>query len=185
MKEIFEPSWTLLARTQVGIHEKTSPSTVVNRYHSINREYKPETAGMAWCASFVGYCLSSTDYEAQLDAGAASYSNIKTRHRAGFEGYKNETYTDPVWGAKEQNPFIGAIGVHKSGAQYHVTFIIAQSANGNILYGLGGNQGDQVKISPYSKSNFVAFMRPISYTVPETARTLPIRSGGTTGEATR
>ena len=190
MTEIFEPSWTLHARSQVGINEDNNSGVIVSRYHSVNREYKAKAASEPWCASFVGYCLSHMGYEAQLDAGAASYSNPKTRHRAGYSGYKVEAYVDPIWGEKVDKPFVGCIAIHKSGAQYHVTFIIAQSANGNTLYGLGGNQGDQVKISPYSKSNFVAFMRPISYTVPESAKTLPIRNypqttSTTAGESTR
>jgi uncharacterized protein (TIGR02594 family) len=183
VQQLSEPPWVYYARTQIGINEDDNCSDIVNRYHQANREYKPSDCEIPWCASFVGYCLNQTEFDAQLDAGAASYANPQTRTRA--TGKTPESYGDPVWGEQVNNPFIGAIGVYKNGNQYHVTFIIAKSVNGETLYALGGNQGDRVNITGYERSKFVAFMKPANYTIPEGAYTLPFRRSAAASTSTR
>ncbi|MCY1234636.1 hypothetical protein D9M72_472240 [compost metagenome] len=54
----------------------------------------------------------------------------------------------------------------------HVTFAVAKNKEGTHLFGLGGNQGDAVKISAYSAR--VSSVYPIEYTINEEDYELPI-----------
>ena len=44
-----------------------------------------------------------------------------------------------------------------------MTFIVGQSYKGDTLYGLGGNQGNKVQVTPFPKSVFTDFQLPSNY----------------------
>ena len=97
-----------------------------------------------WCASFVNYCLktSKTPYEAsassQFPGGSKKFVKIDK----------------PVYGAlMVMRNYVAETG--KFAGSGHITFVYGQTANGHIA-GLGGNQGDSVKLSPYAKSGVSA-----------------------------
>ena len=60
----------------------------------------------------------------------------------------------PVYGAlMVMRNYVAETG--KFAGSGHITFVYGQTANGHIA-GLGGNQGDSVKLSPYAKSGVSA-----------------------------
>ncbi len=176
-----EPSWIYTARLEqeAGISEadKTGQSKIRDTYHQINRQHKPKGylgIDNAWCASFVGWCLQQNNMSAQLDPGAYSYGYINTRYRKDFkvDGKKvdKEYFGDPVWAQKINKLVLGGICVVNNSK--HVTFSIAQNASKTHIFGLGGNQGDMVRVSAYSTIN--AKVLPIEYKIKNEDYELPI-----------
>lgn len=182
-----EQPWIVKAREeqQAKVNESTiEGQNKIKKYHQVNREHKPKGySGItnAWCASFVGWCLTNANYSikysAQLDPGAYTYGNVQTISR------KNDfKFFDPVWAQKTKNNKLALGSITVVGSRKHVTFAIAENATRKYYYGLGGNQGDSVKISPYSTRN--SSLYPIEYQIKETDYELPIYFRPTTAEST-
>ena len=93
---------------------------------------------MPWCGTFVAQCL---DPEYPI-----------TEH-----WYRASDWAK--FGVALDRPAYGCIAVFKSGLQYHVTFIVGVDQRGNFMC-LGGNQNNQVKISPFKKDSCVAMRWP-------------------------
>lgn len=94
----------------------------------------------AWCAAFVGSCLER--------AGLASTKALNAR-----------SYLK--WGKAITTPVVGCVVVFKrnnSSWQGHVAFFVKEE-NGRIFV-LGGNQGNTVKISSYSKASLLGYRLP-------------------------
>ncbi len=187
-----EQPWIVKAREEQkkNISEATHCTRISGTYHAVNRQHKPTgcaTITNAWCASFVGWCLTAASYSAQLDPGAYSYAEVNTRYREGFNGpdgkkVKAEFFGDPVWGAKTNanKKAVGAISVLTSGK--HVTFCVAQTKSGGHVFGLGGNQGDAVKVSAYA--SIKSYVYPIEYAPTTIDYELPIYYRSTNSEST-
>ncbi len=180
-----EQPWIVTARKErkLGVTEDTHCDRIINEYHASNREVKMKgckTGTNAWCASFVGWCLVQNKFSAQLDPGAYSYGYVNTRYRA--KGKKPEYFGDPVWGQKTDGNkiAIGSICVVNGGG--HVTFAIAKYKDEKHFFGLGGNQGDSVKVSAYSVRNSSVF--PIEYTILTSDYELPIYYRELSGDST-
>ena len=95
----------------------------------------------AWCSSFVNWSLKESGYKGnETDWSASGWS---------WKASKNMT--------KLKKPAVGAIAVIKIGKWYHVTMVIGVSKSGNTIYGYGGNQGNSVKVSSYSKGGNTVF----------------------------
>ena len=174
------PEWLFSAWSYYGVNERLSngkDNPLVLEFHKVNRQHKPNKAqgkGSAWCASFVGYNLEETGNSAQLDPGAWSYAHMKLWNR------NSGNWGNEIWGYKVKEPAFGSVMVvqnKKSGA-FHVTFLVGVSSNGSIFYGLGGNQGNQVKISGYNRAdyNVVSLAFPIEYDKSK-VMPAPVRSG--------
>jgi uncharacterized protein (TIGR02594 family) len=58
-------------------------------------------------------------------------------------------------------PF-GAICVKERKGGGHVFFAVARSRDGNIVYGLGGNQGNKVNITSFWRKDIVAARWPVT-----------------------
>ncbi|TPD65457.1 PAAR-like protein [Flavobacterium microcysteis] len=178
-----EQAWLTTARKEMekGVTEASHCNTIINDYHQVNREHKPSgcaTITNAWCASFVGWCLTQNNFSAQCDPGAYSYGHTNTRYRNKKVVKDGKTVTlpdhfdDPVW-AKTTNGgklALGSICVVNN--KKHVTFAVAKNKEGTHLFGLGGNQGDAVKVSAYSARNSSVY--PTEYTITEDDYELPI-----------
>ena len=94
----------------------------------------------AWCAAFVGSCLERSGMTSTRALNARSYLK---------------------WGRKIIIPVPGCIVIFKRGNsswQGHVAFYIGEE-NGRIKV-LGGNQGNMVKISSYSKADLLGYRLP-------------------------
>lgn len=90
-----------------------------------------------WCASFVNYCL--------MTAGAPYEKSASSQFATVSRKFKK--IDKPVYGALMvmRNYFAGTNKAHGTG---HVTFVYGKTTEGNIA-GLGGNQNDRLKLSPY------------------------------------
>lgn len=96
----------------------------------------------AWCAAFVNWCL--------VRSGKVGTKKLNARS---FLKYGEEV----------KKPQLGDIVVlwrdSINSGLGHVGFFIRETPS--FIYILGGNQGDQVNISKYSKKYLLAFRRPI------------------------
>ena len=93
-----------------------------------------------WCAAFVGSCLERSGMTSTRALNARSYLK---------------------WGRKIDKPVPGCIVIFKRGNsswQGHVAFFVKEE-NGRI-YVLGGNQGNTVKVSSYSKASLLGYRLP-------------------------
>ncbi|WP_082177853.1 TIGR02594 family protein [Aeromonas schubertii] len=92
----------------------------------------------AWCASFVNYCLQQVGYPK---------SKNSFRARSFIE--------DGVNFKKVDTPVYGCIASNGS----HATFVYGVNDKGAII-GLGGNQGNTIKFSPFNKMKYFI---PVAY----------------------
>lgn len=99
-----------------------------------------QTDEVPWCAAYVGAMLKRSGIKPTNSLLARSYT---------------------TWGRELDQPVFGAIAVLKRGnnpALGHVGFVISLEAD--QVYILGGNQNDQVNITPYPKSNLISLRWP-------------------------
>lgn len=88
-----------------------------------------------WCSAFVCWVIEKAGVRSTRDAWARSYMD---------------------WGVHLEDPVKGCIVVFRRGYDTgHVAFF--HSADEDNIYVLGGNQGDEVCVKPYLKSNFLGF----------------------------
>ena len=139
-----ELKWIDLAKSFIGLQE------VKGKSHNPNiLKWIKELGGWwtndeeAWCGTFVGYCLK--------ESGLPYPKNW-------FRALDYQTI-----GVKLDAPAYGCIGVKSRKGGGHVTFIIGRNPNTGKLYGLGGNQNDQVNIAQFNESDFVAFIWPSKF----------------------
>ncbi len=92
----------------------------------------------AWCAAFVGSCLDTAGILSTNALNARSYLN---------------------WGKATITPKVGDLVVFwrisPTSSYGHVSFFVRKV--GNIVYCLGGNQGDQVNITGYPVSQVLSY----------------------------
>jgi len=104
-----------------------------------------------WCAAFVGAVLEEAGHKGTGSLAARSYLN---------------------WGHKVDKPKYGDIVVFwrgsKNGWQGHVGFYVRETKD--YIYCLGGNQGDSVNVSRYSKSKLLGYRRPSSLASSRTTK---------------
>lgn len=151
------------AKTWAGKKEKVITKT--ENYHE-ELDLKGDLSGTPWCASFVNFCLKSASVP--YVASASSQFPVSSK--------KFVKIDEPVYGAlMVLRNFVEATG--KFSGSGHVTFVYGKTKDGKIA-GLGGNQGDQIRVSPYKSSGvssnftlkgvamqqkFHAFFIPASY----------------------
>lgn len=147
-----ELPWIATARTQLGIKEipgaKHEPQ-ILQYWKDIGINWGT-TDEIAWCAAFVGAMLKRTGMDFLPTGMARGYMDfVKVLKK----------------GQILKQPAYGAIGVmwtgSKTGTQGHVGFVVGQDANNpdRILL-LAGNQGNQVSIASFPKSQFLGFIWP-------------------------
>lgn len=126
-----EPRWLTVARGYVGQRE------VKGKKHNphILRWWQLIRAGFTddetyWCAGFVGGVLEECGIKSTRSAAARSYEK---------------------WGTKIATPLVGCVVTFARRGGGHVGFYVGETAT-HILV-LGGNQGDMVNVSRYSKTS--------------------------------
>ena len=94
---------------------------------------------MAWCSSFVNWCMKEAGVARTKSAAARSWLD---------------------WGKKIDPPVRGCVVVFKRGdpPSGHVALYVGRS--GDKIRVLGGNQDNQVKISLYDASRVLGFRMP-------------------------
>ena len=97
-----------------------------------------------WCAAFVGACLG--------EAGLNGTSSLRARS---YEKWGVEVKPKDV----QRGDVVVKSRGHPSSGMGHVFFFHAWGTDGKTVLGLGGNQGDQVRIDAYPLDEIVAFRR--------------------------
>jgi uncharacterized protein (TIGR02594 family) len=157
------PTWMPIAQSYVGTDEirgsKDNP-VIVQYFDDVGHGWVKDDE-TPWCAAFVGAVLAEAGYEHTGSLAARSY--LKWGHEA-----KDPKYGDVVvfWRGK------------KDGWQGHVGFFVRETKE--YVYVLGGNQGNSVNVSRYSKSRVLGYRRPASL---RTSRTVTGAGGAAVGAA--
>lgn len=151
MTMIMEPVWLRNARKDIGLKEyrgKENNPLVVRLFAKIHMSGIKDDE-TPWCAAFVGAKLEEVGIRSTRSASALSYLD---------------------WGISVE-PCIGAVCVKRrfnSAGKIiggHVFFAAGLTDYGKV-YGLGGNQDDQVSIVPYDPHVIVDYRWPSSVTIP-------------------
>lgn len=147
--------WMEIAWADVGVHEiagaKANP-TIIDYFREVHR---PDITSdeVAWCAAFVGACLSRAGVVVGLPEGeellASSYLKFGTA-------------------LDKAKPRVGAIAVTRrsGGSGYHVAFVAGW--NDTHIKLLGGNQSDSVSEAWFARSSVVALRWPPIAATPAT-----------------
>ena len=157
----YQQPWMNEAARHLGLKEipgKRHNPTILRWGHQLGAWWNDDET--PWCGTFAAHCLRS-----------AGIKVPKYWMRA-------KAYAD--WG-KEISPRVGAVAVFGRKGGGHVGFIVGESASN--LYILGGNQRNEVNISPIAKNRLIAVRWP--YGQPLGTNMLPRMAGGrrTTNEA--
>ena len=97
----------------------------------------------AWCGSFVAWVMQQNKMEPVKNA-------FRAKEWASF-------------GKPLDKPVFGAIGIKSRKGGGHVAFVVGQSADGNYLYMLGGNQSNSVNVAKYKKELWDDFVVPANF----------------------
>lgn len=131
------------AQADIGTYEVVGSNhnlKILNYFHSLG--HKEITSDETpWCAAFIGYHLEKNGVTSTKALNARSY----------------ETFGTAV-ALKDAKP--GDICVFKRGSSSwmgHVTFFLKYS--NSVLYCIGGNQSDSVRVSSYSVNDLITIRR--------------------------
>lgn len=69
------------------------------------------------------------------------------------------------WGIRLSAPVLGCIVVFERQGGGHVGFVVGRTVRGDLVV-LGGNQGNKVSISPFSRDRVLAYVWPPSVPMP-------------------
>lgn len=136
--------WYLVAKGEMDISEiaGSKHNKRILEYHQTTT-LRATSDEVAWCASFVGFCLQKSGYESTKSAAARSYLQ---------------------YGEKLEKPVEGCIVVFKRGsnpAQGHVGFYVGETQS--TINVLGGNQNNKVCLKHYNKADLLAYRMPKGY----------------------
>jgi uncharacterized protein (TIGR02594 family) len=135
-----EPAWLSVAWGEVGQHEvagKASNPRVLE-YHATTSLHA-EADEVAWCSSFVNWCMRKAGGRGTGSAAAASWCTWGVA-------------CEPRLGAVVVLHNAAAAGTSLSSSGNHVGLLVGESASHYRL--LGGNQGDSVKVSAFPKASW-------------------------------
>jgi uncharacterized protein (TIGR02594 family) len=128
--------WLEIAQREMATGVKEIPGPRDNprivEYHQSTTLHATDDE-TAWCSAFVNWCMEQAGFKGTQSASSRSWL---------------------TWGQELTQPCLGCIVVCKG----HVGFYY-QEEHGRILL-LGGNQSNQVKISPYSKNKIISYRWP-------------------------
>ena len=144
-----EPPWITQGKKYLGLQEipgRKHNSTILRFWEEIKADFRDDET--PWCAGFVGAVLEEVGIRSTRSAAARSYMK---------------------WGRTLRTPAVGAIVVFwrgsPSGWSGHVGFVVGKDQNGNLMV-LGGNQGDQVSIRPFSTNRVLGYYWPNGVDLP-------------------
>ena len=145
MKEL---NWINVARQFIGMREvkgvKHNPAIIqmLDEMGKFGNEAKAwwRDDETPWCGLFVGYVM-----------GKAGRYVVK-------EWYRAKEWASPLL-TKLDAPAYGCIAVLDRAGGGHVGFVVGKDARGNIML-VGGNQNDEVNISPFAPSRITGYHWP-------------------------
>ncbi len=153
------PSWLAAARRNIGQAEvpgsKHNP-LILRWWKAIRAPFVDDET--PWCAAFVGGLLEEQGIQSSRAASARSYLQ---------------------WGQPLVMPALGAVAVFArppSPWTGHVGFVNGVTPEGNLLI-LGGNQGNRVRVDPFSEDRLLGLRWPLGVPLPDPAL-LPVAAGG-------
>lgn len=128
------------AKTKIGIKEtpgqEDNPDIIEFHATTTLKATDDETS---WCSSFVNWCVIKAGLSGTNSAAARSWL---------------------LWSHETQTPKEGDIVVFRrppSPTSGHVAFFVRKE--GNLIYVLGGNQSNQVKVSAYDAKDLLSYRR--------------------------
>lgn len=146
--------WYTAARAEIGTTEvpgsENNPRIV--DYHRETWTGQSDDS-VAWCASFVNWCLKEAGIAGTGSPAARSFLQ---------------------WGREIPEPVKGCIVVLKRGNQAwqgHVGFYEGEADDPMHFRLLGGNQNDSVNVSTYRKSDVLGYRMPVRVRDSTTVRT--------------
>jgi uncharacterized protein (TIGR02594 family) len=154
------PLWLGVSLAHLGLKEgpgSKDNKELVADIKSIASDYQHDAT--PWCAGWVSFCLARAgEKPSSQPLWALSYSDTKNQ---------------PV--IRLNGPALGAIAVKKRNGGGHVTFVAGRT-KGGALACCGGNQNDEVNVSPYREDVFVGFFWPKGVALPSSTgiKSLPI-----------
>jgi len=123
---IIPPDWVRFAFEEIGTKEikgiGSNPS--VEKYHHY-AGISWAKDDIAWCASFITYCMIKSGINNIPKHPASSLNWLKFGKKLGYPAY-------------------GALAIKKRKGGGHITIVVGSSPDGKYFYGLGGNQNDRV-----------------------------------------
>ena len=148
--------WLKTAAAEIGQKEVagTAANPRILEYFSAGKFWGTDDSGgkNAWCGCFVAWVMKQHGFEPVNNA---------------FRAKEWVNFGKPI-----SKPVSGAIGIKSRSGGGHVAFVVGQSADGNYLYMLGGNQSNSVQVSRYKKDVWDHFVVPSSYNADNA--TLPV-----------
>jgi uncharacterized protein (TIGR02594 family) len=138
------PAWIDIAKKYLGKSEVKGPQNdphIIKWWKDIGAPFKDDET--PWCGAFVGGVLFETGIK-PVAGGASARAWLKL----------------PV---RLDKPALGSVVVFwrgsPNGFSGHVGFVVGRDKAGNLMV-LGGNQGDQVNIKPFSRSRVLGYRWP-------------------------
>lgn len=148
------PPWMVTARAFIGLRETPGPATtpaIANMLAKLHAWWHDDET--AWCATFLAYCME--------DAGLAI-------PKAWYRARAWADWGRPVRGVSLLDPVrtipYGAVMVLPRGSAGHVcTYVAPVRDRPGMFWGLGGNQGNMVKVAAFECSGILAVRWPDDY----------------------
>lgn len=141
-----KPLWIVEANRHMGLKEIKGAKT--NNFIAIwlkNLKAWWTDDETPWCGTFVAHCIQTCNLKLPKDwMRAKAWLN---------------------WGQALIKPLVGCVVVFERKGGGHVGFVIGRDKSGNLMV-LGGNQGDSVKISPFSEDRVVGYRWPTEISKP-------------------
>ncbi len=133
-------AWMDIAKKEVGQHEVAGKSANprILEYHAAT-DLKAKSDEVAWCSSFVNWCMTKAGIKGTRSAAAASWTGWGVASQ-GKPGSVTVIY----------NPGSANSSLSRSGN--HVAFLLEETSTHLVL--LGGNQSDSVKVSNFAKKSW-------------------------------
>ena len=147
-----KPDWIIEAERLIGTHESpgdTDNPIVVELFKDAGH---PEVIHdeTPWCAAFVGAVLKRSRHPGNGSLWALDYAKW------------GQALDDIAFGAVATKKRFNRAGKLVGG---HVFFVVGW--DGQHVYGLGGNQSDQVSITEFDRSDIVAYRWPSDTPLPD------------------
>ncbi len=185
-----DPPWLVVAKQQSGVKEATGSASnprIVDFVESTNRPQSDDwdDDDVPWCSAFVNWCMVQAGQPRTNSMMAISWKKLwREGTDVGRPAYgaiaviqwHQDKATCQKWNCNRvswwDNPprWLSNAGLEGC-TKGHVGFVVGKQG-GRVVF-LGGNQGDQVKLSDYPESAIIGYMFPSDYEVPEDAYDLP------------
>jgi uncharacterized protein (TIGR02594 family) len=134
------PAWMELAKNEVGQQEVAGQAANprIIEYHAATT-LKSQSDEVAWCSSFVNWCLTKAGIAGTRSAAAASW--------VGWGGRSETRYgaITVIYNAASANSSLSRSG-------NHVGFLVEDTSTHYVL--LGGNQSNSVKVTRFPKKKW-------------------------------